>query len=74
MIRPRPGRTFTRRVLGLIAMTIALYALLTTLVYGLVSRSTFAALKASELDPKLGRIVELIESTLPEDDDSAKAA
>lgn len=69
MIRPRPGRTFTRRVLGLIAMTIALYALLTTLVYGLVSRSTFAALKASELDPKLGRIVELIESTLPEDDE-----
>ena len=31
MIRPRPGRTFTRRVLGLIAMTIALYALLTGL-------------------------------------------
>lgn len=69
MIRPRPGRTFTRRVLGLIAMTIALYALLTTLMYGLVSRSTFASIKAGELEPKLGRIVELIESTLPEDDD-----
>ncbi len=69
MTRPRPGRTLTGRVLGLVAVTLALYALLTTLLYGLVSRSTFATIKAGELEPKLGRMVELIENNLPECDD-----
>lgn len=66
MMRLRPGRTFARRLLCLVTITIALYALLSALVYGLVSRTTFAEIKAGELKPKLDRIVEIIEDALPE--------
>lgn len=67
MKRPgRPWHTFMGRVLLLLAGTIVLYAIMTALMYGLLSRSAFASIKAEELDPKLDRIVYMIESGMPE--------
>lgn len=61
------ARTFMGRVLGLLAVALALYALFTTMMYGILSRSAFATIKANELTPKLEKITEMIERGLPED-------
>lgn len=60
----RRARTFMGRVLGLLAITISLYALFTTMTYGILSRPTFNNIKANELTPKLSKIVEIIEHGL----------
>ena len=44
--RVRPVRTFMGRVLGLVAIVIALYALVTTLFYMALSRTAFENIKA----------------------------
>lgn len=64
----RRARTFMGRVVGLLAITLALYALFATTTYGLLSRTTFNNIKANELLPKLKKITDLIEHSLPEEE------
>ena len=64
----RRARTFMGRVVGLLAITLALYALFATTTYGLLSRTTFNNIKANELLPKLEKITDLIEHSLPDEE------